>query len=398
MLNMDNDILIKVEGVSKKFCKELKTSLKYGVYDLTNEVLGRSHGTELRQKEFWSVNDVNFELRRGETLGLIGRNGAGKTTLLRMLNGLIKPDKGRIEMRGRVGALIALGAGFNPILSGRENIYVNASVLGLTKNEIESKLDEIVDFAEIGEFIDTPLQNYSSGMQVRLGFAVATALNPDVLLLDEVLAVGDAAFRNKCYNRIGQLCKSAAIVFVSHSMDQVAQVCDIGLFLSRGKPKFYGSLQECILAYEKENSFETGEEVGGFESVSAPITNVSFTLSPIGVLYGDWMKIQMDVCSDSKIEKVILRIVFYDERQLPFAEWNSDRIGLCFDIEKGRNKFEVDIGPLLFKKGCYKLGINLNDNTGLTMLVWSYKRHQVSVESFTQVGTNVAFHSPLKHL
>ena len=144
----------------------------------------------LRDGEFFAVKDVSFELRRGDCLGLLGHNGAGKTTLLKMLNGLIKPDAGSIMMRGRVGALIALGAGFNPILTGRENIYINGSVLGLTKKEIDAKIDEIIDFAEIREFIDMPVQSYSSGMAGRLGFAVATALDPDVLIVDEVLAVG----------------------------------------------------------------------------------------------------------------------------------------------------------------------------------------------------------------
>ena len=159
----------------------------------------------LRDGEFWAVNDVSFELRRGECLGLIGHNGAGKTTLLKMLNGLIKPDAGSITIRGRVGALIALGAGFNPILTGRENIYINGSVLGLSKKEIDGKIDEIIDFAEIGEFIDSPVQNYSSGMSVRLGFSIASSLSPDVLILDEVLAVGDIGFVIKCLNRVRQL-------------------------------------------------------------------------------------------------------------------------------------------------------------------------------------------------
>ena len=162
---MSNEVLIKVDGVSKKFCRSLKKSLWYGLKDIASEAAGRRSGDDrLRPEEFLAVNDVSFEVKRGECLGLIGRNGAGKTTLLKMLNGLIKPDKGRIEMRGRVGALIALGAGFNPILTGRENIYVNGSVLGLTKREIDHKIDKIIDFSEIRDFIDVPVQSYSSGM------------------------------------------------------------------------------------------------------------------------------------------------------------------------------------------------------------------------------------------
>lgn len=231
----DREVLVRVENVSKKFCRSLKKSLWYGMQDIASEVLGRKYEHELRPDEFWSVKDVSFELRRGECLGLIGRNGAGKSTLLRMLNGLIKPDRGRIEIRGRVNALIALGAGFNPILTGRENIYVNASVLGLSKQEINEKIDEIIDFAEIGEFIEAPVQSYSSGMQVRLGFAVATALHPDVLILDEVLAVGDAAFRVKCFNRMHEVLKNAAVIFVSHSMPQITRICNHALLLQQGK-------------------------------------------------------------------------------------------------------------------------------------------------------------------
>jgi len=232
-----NDTLIKVDGVSKKFCRSLKKSLWYGLQDLGNELRGRRHGGngQLRTGEFWAVKDVSFELRRGECLGLIGQNGAGKTTLLRMLNGLIKPDQGRIEIRGKVGALIALGAGFNPILTGRENIYTNASVLGLGKRQVDAKLDEIIDYSEIGDFIDTPVQNYSSGMSVRLGFSVAAVLiEPDVLLLDEVLAVGDIGFIIKCLNTMRRLTANSAVVFVSHSMQFISAFCTRVMVMNHG--------------------------------------------------------------------------------------------------------------------------------------------------------------------
>lgn len=217
--------LIKVEGVSKKFCRSLKKSLWYGMQDLGRELIGREQGNhvDLRDEEFWAVKGLSFELNRGECLGLIGPNGAGKTTLLRMLNGLIKPDEGRIGMRGRVGALISLGAGFNPILTGRENIYVNASVLGMSKKYVDSKIDEIVDYAEIHDFINAPVQTYSSGMNVRLGFAIAAILmEPDILFLDEVLAVGDINFTIKCLNTIRRMTSKTAVVFVSHSMQHIS--------------------------------------------------------------------------------------------------------------------------------------------------------------------------------
>jgi len=176
---MENEVLVRVEGVSKKFCRNLKKSLVYGGLDIVRGFAGIERSNELRKDEFWAVNNVSFELRRGECLGLIGHNGAGKSTLLKMLNGLIGIDRGRIEMNGKVSALIELGAGFSPLLTGRENIYNNGVVLGFTRAEIDEKFDEILEFSELKDFIDTPVQNYSSGMKVRLGFAVAAQLEPD---------------------------------------------------------------------------------------------------------------------------------------------------------------------------------------------------------------------------
>ena len=256
---MDDEVLVKVEGVSKKFCRSLKRSLWYGVQDVAADMFGRrgSHD-ELRNNEFWAVNDVSFELKRGECLGLIGPNGAGKSTLLKMLNGLVKPDKGRITMRGQVGALIELGAGFNPILTARENIYVNGSVLGFTKKEIDRKFDAIVDFAEIEEFIDTPVQSFSSGMKVRLGFAVAAQMEPDVLLIDEVLAVGDAGFKARCFTRISAISKRTSVILVSHSMPEVARTASSILLLESGKTAFSGyQVAEGIGEYL--DSFESHE-------------------------------------------------------------------------------------------------------------------------------------------
>ena len=257
---MSDDVLVRVENVSKRFCRSLKRSLWYGMQDLGSEIGGHRHGggsglpqssedVPLRADEFWAVKDVSFELRRGECLGLIGRNGAGKTTLLRMLNGLIKPDTGRISVVGKTGALIALGAGFNPILSGRENVKLSASILGLSKAEIEDKLEEIVDFAEIGEFIDAPVQSYSSGMQVRLGFAAASVLNPDVLILDEVLAVGDLRFRMKCYAKIDSLRSNTAVLFVSHSLEHIGRICSRAILMSNGHDVYQGDVSKALEGY-----------------------------------------------------------------------------------------------------------------------------------------------------
>lgn len=252
-----NESLVKAENVSKKFCRDLKKSLWYGLKDIGYEMLGRSQreNVGLRKDEFWALKNIDFELNRGECLGLIGRNGAGKTTLLRLLNGLIKPDSGKITMRGRVGAMIALGAGFNPILTGRENIYINGSVLGLTKKEIDKKIAEIIDFAEIEDFIDAPVLSYSSGMQVKLGFSVASILlEPDILLLDEVLAVGDLAFRNKSMRKMNQFINKAnALIFVSHNLDQIRVLCDRVMILNQGKIIYYGNTDQGLIKYENES-------------------------------------------------------------------------------------------------------------------------------------------------
>lgn len=279
-----SDVLVRAEHVSKKFCRNLKKSLWYGLQDVGAELnpFRRRSGTPLspavtdlaggagspgdgpapglpsvteplpdavllRPGEFWANDDISFELRRGECLGLIGHNGAGKTTLLKMLNGLIKPDRGRITMRGRVGALIALGAGFNPILTGRENIYVNGAVLGMNKSEIDAKMDEIIDFAGIRDFIDAPVQSYSSGMAVRLGFAIAVKTQPDVLLLDEVLAVGDVGFQAKCFNAIAEFRKKGtAFILVSHNMHMIARYSDRVLYLKKGRVDFSGDHEDGI--------------------------------------------------------------------------------------------------------------------------------------------------------
>lgn len=262
---MSSETLIQVEHAGKKFCRSLKRSLWYGMQDMASQLAGGSRDhNQLRDGEFWAVNDVSFELKRGECLGLIGRNGAGKTTLLRMLTGLIKPDRGRITMRGRISAMIALNAGFNPILTGRENIYVNGSVLGLTKKEIDRRIDGIIDFAEIAEAIDAPVQSYSSGMQVRLGFAVASVMDPDVLILDEVLAVGDAAFRVKCFNRMHEILENTAVIFVSHNMPQVARVSSRMMLLERGRVIADDTaLGKVMAAYYASNGVETRSVLHG---------------------------------------------------------------------------------------------------------------------------------------
>jgi lipopolysaccharide transport system ATP-binding protein len=284
---MSNQVLIKVEGVKKKFCRRFRRSLQYGVRDIAANLVGRTPSLKLRREEFYAIDDVSFELHQGECLGLIGRNGAGKTTLLKMLNGLIKPDAGQITVRGRTGALIALGAGFNPILSGRENIYVNGSILGMRKSEISAKLESIIDFAELREFIDTPVQSYSSGMAVRLGFAVAVHCRPDTLLLDEVLAVGDVAFQAKCFNALSEFRdRGVGFILVSHQLSKIDSFCDRVLYLKRGHTAYLGDTRTAIAAFNRDMLMESEAPEGDDNS---------------------------DVCGSGKV--VVRRVVFLDQSE-----------------------------------------------------------------------------------
>ena len=198
----------------------------------------------------WAVNDVSFALKPGEALGIIGPNGAGKTTILKLLSKVTYPTSGSIKVNGRFSALIELGAGFHPELTGRENIFLNGTILGMKKDDIKAQFDQIVDFAEIGKFLDTPVKRYSSGMYARLGFSIAAFVNPDVLLVDEVLAVGDYAFRFKCYNLMEELrARGTTLIFVSHNMEDVRRVCDTGLVMFRGEKSFEGPANQAVAEY-----------------------------------------------------------------------------------------------------------------------------------------------------
>lgn len=248
---------VKVEGLSKKFSISLKDSLRYGLMDSTRRMLGlKRHGEILRPGEFWALKDVSFTLNPGEALGIMGVNGSGKTTLLRVLNGTYAPDTGVVQLRGRIGSLIAVGAGFSPMMSGRENVYVSGSLLGMTQAEIRAKFDEIVAFSELESFIDMPVRNYSSGMAIRLGFAVAALGDPDVLLVDEVLAVGDMAFSKKCYERIFRMRENGTtILVVSHSIGAVWSICNSGLFLDGGNSSGKIGVEDVCRAYDQKTYF-----------------------------------------------------------------------------------------------------------------------------------------------
>jgi lipopolysaccharide transport system ATP-binding protein len=210
-----------------------------------------SDGSQSGARLIWALRDVSFDLRQGEVLGLIGRNGAGKTTLLKILSRVTQPTEGSAEIRGRVGSLLEVGTGFHPELTGRENTFLNGAILGMGKKEIQRKFDDIVDFAEVGDFIDTPLKHYSTGMQMRLAFAVAAHFEPQILLVDEVLAVGDLAFQKKCLGKMGEVAHAGrTIVFVSHQMNQIRRLCEKVIWMDGGTIRLLGPTTEVVGAYE----------------------------------------------------------------------------------------------------------------------------------------------------
>lgn len=247
---MDENTVIEFNHVSKKFCKDLNHVLKYGSLDISKTLIGIDNFSKLREFEFWALNDISLEIKRGEAIGIIGANGSGKTTLLKLLNGIFLPEKGSITVKGKVGALIAVGAGFHPILTGRENIYVNGAILGMSKKAIDDRFNKIVDFADIGDFLDTPVKNYSSGMYVRLGFSIAVHCLPDILLVDEVLSVGDASFQKKSMAKMYQIAQSdRVVVFVSHNMEAVSSFTKKAIYLRNGRIRAIGPTDEVIEKY-----------------------------------------------------------------------------------------------------------------------------------------------------
>lgn len=361
-----SDILVRVDGVSKKFCRSLKKSLWYGMKDLGREITGHRHGGngELRPDEFWAVKDVSFELKRGECLGLVGHNGAGKTTLLKMLNGLVKPDSGKIEMRGRVGAIIALGAGFNPILTGRENIYVNGSVLGLSKQEIDRKIDQIIDFSEIEEFIDMPVQSYSSGMTVRLGFSIASSINPDVLILDEVLAVGDSNFQNKCIRRIGEIVGNSAVIVVSHQAHQIAKLCDSALYLERGRFVKAGPTEQVLQFYQSRNKSPLGSIAKLLDPV---VESIDAEITEDEVRWGKSLDLLVSICLINSVFCVQGFVNILDSSENIHAQVRlADVIG---SLNPGRHKIRISIGPLFLVTGSYQVSLQLYGGDKRTLAV-----------------------------
>ncbi|MCD6460033.1 ATP-binding cassette domain-containing protein [bacterium] len=379
------DYAMRVNNVSKKFCKRLRYTMLYGALDLTSTFFNvHQNFNRLRTGEFWALKDIDFEVKKGEAVGLIGANGAGKSTMLKLLNGIYMPDNGEIEVYGRVGALIQVGAGFHPMLTGRENIYVNGEILGMKKKFIDKHFDEIVDFSGIEDFIDTPVKHYSSGMFVRLGFAVVAFCQPEILLVDEVLAVGDTKFRRKCLEHLSKLQKQGVtFIIVSHNMQMLEGIALKGIFFDKGNLIHYGNIQDAISEYETLMlSQKIAEEITNFNinasSDSLKIINKwdGYSTDEIEIKYiklkGQNNEYKKKFCSsdtvtieaviDSEISDTVnIRAFFRNIENVTCL--GTDKI--C-DITKGRQKIELIFNPIQITTGRYKLVFHIYPASSMT--------------------------------
>lgn len=396
--SLPDDVVLSVRGVSKKFCRNLKRSMIYGIRDLTRNLLGiappefrvnpelRTQNREpaLRKDEFWALKDVSLDLKRGESLGVIGVNGSGKSTLFRVIHGIFPPDEGEIFVRGSQGALIALGAGFHPHMTGRENIFLNGAILGIPRGDIEERLGEIIDFAGIGEFIDAPVSTYSSGMHVRLGFSVAVHMNPDILLIDEVFAVGDTSFQNKCIRHLRKLLsKERTILFVSHSMSNIQRICsrvmllDHGRLIADGKPtEVIGEyLQRAAQAELREVVSDKGVgqvAVRTHESDLATILSVSMPrdvqAAANQVLYREGAAFA--VCFDvhKRIPSLTIELLFFATSAGCIAA-RTRQLTRSASLGEGRYTAQIRCGEVALLPGVYQIHAAIFDeNTVLSMV------------------------------
>jgi ABC-2 type transport system ATP-binding protein len=351
---------ITVDGVSKRFrlYRERPTSLKERI------IRFRLHAEEL-----WALHDVSFEVPQGQTLGLIGPNGSGKTTLLKVIAGILRPTEGRVVTRGRIAELLALAAGFHPELTGRENVYLNASILGLTRRETDRLFDDIIGFAELEDFVDNQVKFYSSGMYVRLGFAVAVYVDPAVLLVDEVLAVGDIAFQRKCLDKVEAFQREGrTIVFVTHAPDLVIRICDRVVLLNKGQIVGEGEPRDVVrdfrrLMARQDVAYGWDEGTKEIEIVSAAIFGAdgpgSDSFSP-----GDELIIQMDLRATTPVEDPVISFALHDENNNFVFGTNSDWRQVRIPVFQGKYRFQFILKSLPFVEGRYfvTLGVHSRDS------------------------------------
>lgn len=388
---MEKETLIQLQGVYKKYSRSLRHSMIYGLADIGRNVLGRSsHPDKLRRSEFWAVKDVSFEVDRGETLGIIGPNGSGKSTLLKMINGIFWPDQGKIVVKGRVGALIEVGAGFHPLLTGRENIFVNGAILGMSRAEVKEKFDRIIDFAGIGSFIDTPVKNYSSGMFVRLGFAVAVHCEPEVLLVDEVLAVGDLDFQAKCREKIRQMRQQGVTIFlVSHNMHTISHLCRRTLFMHFGQQVFTGETSQAIDLYRRYRQQGKPVDFSRSEGRELRVTGLDI-LDRYGqekrdFSTGDYVKFRIHLFSGQPVTDPVISLSIYNDSGDVITGIRNDVDGVPSGVVQGNAVCELDVPQLNLLPDVYTLNVTFLDPDGFTF----YDRVEAAAKIWVAGGKQV---------
>jgi ABC-2 type transport system ATP-binding protein len=389
---------VRVTGVSKRFrlYHEKYSSLKERMLHL-----GRTP-----YEDFWALRDIELDIAEGETWGLLGHNGSGKSTLLKCINGILQPTTGRIEVRGRLAALLELGAGFHPDLTGRENVFLNASLLGLARREIERRFDEIVDFAELGQFIDNQVKFYSSGMYMRLGFAVAVNADPDILLVDEVLAVGDESFQRKCLDRVRQFQREGrTIVFVTHAPDLVRQICDKAVVLDHGREVAAGTPGEANRSF-REHLLRAGDRLELAQELAAVLEDdgsapVQDDLSPqerkrnfrariTGVrcehpgtsphlMPGEALTIRIAYEAAERIEDPNFGYAIYDIEGNLLSGNNTRILGTEIPYIDGPGEVVFSFPEIPLLDGTYFLTLAITSRDEHTVYDWQEQRHQFEV-------------------
>jgi lipopolysaccharide transport system ATP-binding protein len=355
------DVVLRVDKVSKKFALgEMHDSLRDLIPGLVGRLTGRTR-TSARKTDFWALQDVSFELNRGEAFGIVGPNGAGKSTVLKLITGIMDPTAGQIVVKGRLSALIEVGAGFHPDLTGRENIYLNGAILGMKPAEIQRKFDAIMEFSGLADFIDTPVKRYSTGMYARLGFSVAAHVDPDILIVDEVLSVGDVVFQNRCLEKMNSIISSGAtVVFVSHNLRAIAELCPRSILLERGQAVSAGPTQKVLTAYLERNSAHGRQSRPKDVFVSRVTTRNSRSEA---VSFETREKIWVDVETECAEDSDPFSVVIYlsDDRQYVVFHTSSEYLGYTPVSLKPGDRFHCTFEMTLnLGGGTYHLGVVLH--------------------------------------
>jgi lipopolysaccharide transport system ATP-binding protein len=384
---------IKIQGLSKRY----RIGARERGYKTIREAVADRFLAPLRgwsrigqggrdEENIWALKDVSFEVEAGEVIGIIGRNGAGKSTLLKILSRITQPTQGYAEIYGRVGSLLEVGTGFHPELTGRENIFLNGAILGMKKNEIKRKFDEIVVFSEIEKFIDTPVKRYSSGMYMRLAFAVAAHLEPEILVIDEVLAVGDAGFQKKCLGKMGAVAKEGrTVLFVSHNMAAIQQLCGRGILLSQGQVLTAGKVDRVIGEYLAEARPERMEKDGYLirnASGTVEITSVGFLdegdRRMSGGQCGEDLKIAIQMQTARRYERVAVSVSVNNQHGVRVSVMHSKIAGYEFNLEAGKNIIRCAVPRLPLLPGRYLLDLKII--AGYEVLLWEPHLVEMNVE------------------